>query len=147
MATLRVGVDSSVMVAAVCAWHEHHAASLSELESRLARGQHLLVPAHSLAETYAVLTRLPPPHRLAGVDAWRLVQHNFINAASVIGLAPDEYPSVIEALAREAITGGQTYDALIAQACVVARADLILTFNRRHFERVAPHLPVVVPGT
>jgi predicted nucleic acid-binding protein len=51
------------MVAAVCEWHEHHSAATTEIERRLSRGERRMVPAHALAEAYAVLTRLPPPLR------------------------------------------------------------------------------------
>jgi hypothetical protein len=51
------------MVAAVCFWHEHHAAAVAEIKRRLEHGEQLAVAAHALAETYAVLTRL---HRHVG---------------------------------------------------------------------------------
>jgi predicted nucleic acid-binding protein len=65
------------MVAAVCTWHEHHAAAAAEIEGRLERQEQLAVPAPALVETYAVLTRLPAPHRVSAADAWTLVKVNF----------------------------------------------------------------------
>src|SRR5439155_4456381 len=61
--------DTSCLVAAVCAWHEHHAAAAREIERRLAAGEPMIVAAPALVESYAVLTRLPPPHRLRPADA------------------------------------------------------------------------------
>jgi len=52
-------VDTSCMVAAVCTWHEHHAAAAGEIERRLGRGERMAIPAPALVEAYAVLTRLP----------------------------------------------------------------------------------------
>lgn len=69
--------DTGVMVAAVCGWHEHHRRAVRALEARLAGGDTLVVAASALIETYAVLTRLPPPHRLAPGDAGTLVHANF----------------------------------------------------------------------
>ena len=43
----------------------------------MADGQELILAAHSLAETYAVLTRLPPPNRLRGKDALALIEENW----------------------------------------------------------------------
>lgn len=57
------------MVAAVCTWHEHHDRAAREIEQRLRRGEKMLVAGPALVESYAVLTRLPPPHRLSPVDA------------------------------------------------------------------------------
>jgi len=47
------------MVAALCAWHEHHERAIHEIERRLAQGELLIGAAPALVETYAVLTRLP----------------------------------------------------------------------------------------
>ena len=44
----------------------------------------LAVAAHALVETYAVLTRLPAPHRLAPADAWTLIDTNFARASRVL---------------------------------------------------------------
>ena len=49
-----ITADTSVLVAGFASWHESHAAAREAL--RCAR-----VVAHSLVETYSVLTRLPPP--------------------------------------------------------------------------------------
>jgi hypothetical protein len=53
-------VDTSIVVAAFASWHENHAAADRALD-----GKTRLV-AHCAIETFSVLTRLPPPHRVAG---------------------------------------------------------------------------------
>ena len=63
-------LDTSCMIAAVCGWHEQHRSAAAEIERRFDGGEHLSVAAHALSEAYAVLTRLPAPHRLAPTDAW-----------------------------------------------------------------------------
>jgi predicted nucleic acid-binding protein len=57
------------MVAALCAWHEHHTRALAELDRRIDAGEHLVVAGPAVVETYAVLTRLPAPYRLSARDA------------------------------------------------------------------------------
>ena len=74
------------MVAAVCSWHERHAVVAAELERRLAARGRLAIPAHALVEAYAVLTRLPAPHRIAPADAWAVLSANFVEPAKVIAL-------------------------------------------------------------
>src|SRR6266508_3274050 len=80
-------LDTSCMVAAVCTWHERHLAAVGAIERRLERGGRLAIAAHALVETYAVLTRLPAPHRLAPADAWALVKANFVDSATVVALS------------------------------------------------------------
>ena len=50
--------------------------------------------------------------------------------------------------AKDAVTGGRTYDAVIARCARRAGASTLLTFNARHFLSFATgELAVVVPGT
>ena len=127
-------LDTSCMVAAVCTWHERHLAAAKEIERRLDRGERMAVAAHSLAETYAVLTRLPAPHRLAPADAWALVKANFVDHAAVAALDAAAYSTLLQRLAAIGIGGGRTYDGLIGECARRAKVDALLTFNLRHFE-------------
>ena len=93
-------LDTSCMVAAVCGWHVRHAAAAAEIERRLDRGERMAIAAHAIAETYAVLTRLPAPHRLAPSDAWTLVRANFVDNASLVTLDGPAHVAVLEASCR-----------------------------------------------
>lgn len=137
-------LDTSVMVAAVSTWHQHHAAALSELERRLSAGDEMVVAGHSAAEAYAVLTRLPAPHRMSVDDAARLILVNFVENADVIALDVAGYRSLLDRARTLGIGGGQTYDLVIAESARLADVPLLLTFNDQHFRRV-PDLEIVVP--
>jgi len=141
-----LALDTSCMVAAVCSWHEHHTAAITEIEKRLGRGERLAVAAPSILETYAVLTRLPSPHRLAPSDAWTLVKANFIEHATVVALNGSAYTRVLNRLAAAGVGGGQTYDAVIAACARQAKAGALLTFNRRHFDPPPDGVAIVVPS-
>ena len=134
------------MVAAVCGWHERHAAAANALEARLDRGDQLVVAAHALAETYAVLTRFPSPHRLAPEDAWTLVEANFVTGARVTALSARDYVRLIANLAGSGMAGGRTYDAIIADCARRAGADTLMTFNPRHFDPAPPGVEIIVPS-
>src|SRR5262245_39250429 len=103
------------MIAAVCEWHEGHAAALNEIERRLDEGERMAVPAHALAETYAVLTRLPAPHRLAPADAWHLIDENFAKSTMVVALPAKTYTAVMRKAVAQSVAGGRIYDALIGE--------------------------------
>ncbi len=45
------------------------------------------MPAPALVEAYAVLTRLPSPHRLSPADAWKLVKVNFVENSRIVALS------------------------------------------------------------
>ena len=133
------------MVAAVCAWHVRHAAAAAEIERRLDRGERLVIAAHAIAETYAVLTRLPAPHRLSPADAWTLVRTNFVDNAALVTLDGPAHVAVLARLAGAGLGGGRTYDGLIAACAEVSRAKALLTFNSRHFDPPPRGVTIVEP--
>lgn len=139
-------LDTSCMVAAVCGWHVRHAAATSEIERRLGRGQRMAIAVHAIAETYAVLTRLPPPHRLAPADAWTLVRTNFVEHATLVTLDAPAHVAVLDQLAGAGIGGGRTYDGLIAACAEASHARALLTFNSRHFDPPPRGVTIVEPA-
>jgi predicted nucleic acid-binding protein len=134
------------MVAAVCTWHVRHAAAAAEIERRLGWGERMAIAAHGIAETYAVLTRLPPPHRLAPADAWTLVRTNFVDHAALVTLDGPAHVAVLSQLARAGVGGGRAYDELIAACAEVSHAKALLTFNSRHFDPPPRAVALVEPS-
>jgi len=127
-------VDTSCMVAAVCSWHERHCAAVAAIEARFDRGDTLVVAAHALLETYAVLTRLPAPYRLSGIDSWAFIKANFVDLGSVAAPSGQQYVDLIDGLAKHGVVGGRSYDALIATSLAGNGVRELLTFNTKHFE-------------
>lgn len=139
--------DTSCMVAAVCGWHEHHEAAHKEIERRLGLGEPMIMAAPALVETYAVLTRLPPPHRLSAADAYALLSTNFMSSVRIIALDPKSYRNLLRRLSESHVGGGKTYDAVIAECARKAQANALLTFNESDFHAVVEQgLEIVTPG-
>jgi predicted nucleic acid-binding protein len=135
------------MVSALCAWHEHHAAAVDEISRRLEQRQPLIVAAPALIEAYAVLTRLPPPHRLGPDDALALLEANFLEPAKVLTLDGRAYRALLRSAPGQSIVGGRVYDAVIVECAIKGGATALLTFNERDFAPVAPPgLEIVVPA-
>ena len=139
-------LDTSCMIAAVCSWHERHQPVLAAIEARLNRGERIAVAAHALVETYAVLTRLPAPHRLAPADAWALVKANFVDHATVVTLDGQGHVVLLGRLAAMGIGGGRSCDAVIAACAGQAKAEAILTLDRRHFDPPPKGVAVIDPS-
>ncbi len=121
------------MIAAVCGWHTHHRATAEEISRRLAAGQELVVAAPALIEAYAVLTRLPAPHRLSAADAFAVLDANFIVKRRVVALDSRAYVEVLSAARLRATYGGRTYDAVIARCAAKVQATTLLTLNHDDF--------------
>lgn len=139
--------DTSCMIAAVCSWHEHHEAAAYEIESRLAGRARMIVAAPALIEGYAVLTRLPPPHRLSPQTALTLLENNFLKLGSVIALNAKSYQRLLLGAPKNNVAGGRAYDAVIGACAEQAKASTVLTFNARDFAALGQHYDIVVPGT
>lgn len=134
------------MVAALCAWHEHHTRALAELDRRIDAGEHLVVAGAAAVETYAVLTRLPAPYRLSARDAHSLISASFLDSTDIVVLDGAGYRGLIDRALALDVSGATVYDLVIAECARAAGADSLLTFNARHFDRLADHaLSVVVP--
>jgi len=131
-------VDTSVIVAALLSWHERHEDAFRALEALLASNDGIVLPAPALVEAYSVMTRLPPPHRLAPKDAFALLEESFRGAATVVQLTPEEVWLFLQNLAEAGVHGGQTYDGQIVACAARQGAQEILTLNPRDFERLAP---------
>lgn len=103
-----VAVDTSVAVPLLVANHGHH-----DQVAAWAQGRTLCLSGHAAAETYAVLTRLPGDARLSAADAVQLIDENF---ARPIVLSAAMARRFHRECADRAVTGGATYDALVALA-------------------------------
>ncbi len=137
-------VDTSVLVAALLAWHESHEPARDALLDAL-RGA-LVVPAPALAEAYSVMTRLPAPHRISPADACELLSGSLERRAKVVGLSEKETWRFLHRNASDGVAGGSTYDALILACARKGGAKRVLTLDRRDFLRLAiGEIEVVVP--
>ncbi|MDD2459864.1 MAG: PIN domain-containing protein [Kiritimatiellia bacterium] len=136
-------LDTSVLVAAMVAAHPAHARSVRFLERALAGRCESCVSTHSLAEIYAVLTRMPTSPRISPDVARRLVHDNLeTGAARLVALDATDYLAVLDRMAQSGFAGGVIYDALIVQAACKAKADEIITLNEADFARLCSGLPI-----
>jgi len=104
-------------VAALAAWHEAHDAAADALAGVEA------IPAHALAEAYSVLTRLPAPMRMPPEPVVEFLARRF--PQPWLALDAPEIKAFVEDAPGSGITGGATYDALIAATARASGATLV----------------------
>ncbi len=85
-------------------------------------GRRLHLCGHAVAETYAVLTRLPSGLRATPADAARLLAARFEEALHPLAATTRDLPTL---LAAAGLAGGATYDALVALAARDHGATLV----------------------
>jgi predicted nucleic acid-binding protein len=138
--------DTCMLIPIMQEWHEHHARAVAELQRRLASGEQMFLSAHSLAECYSVVTRLPRPFRIPPRPAWEIMRGTFVNRGTLVGLAPRRYLELMDELAASGVGGGRVYDAIIAATARDANVGSVVTFNVRHFTGLVPGLGVAEPA-
>ena len=125
--------DTSVLVPVFYEDHQHHEASL-DLFLRFRR-QEACCGAHSLAEVYSTLTRMPGKHRVTPDQAMLFVE-NILERLTVVALTSEEYASGLRSWALTGVAGGTVYDALLASCALKAKAERIYSWNVRHYEQL-----------
>jgi predicted nucleic acid-binding protein len=129
--------DTSVLVPVFIDQHIHHEASLRAYLK--ADKKHDCCGAHSLAEVYSTLTRLPPSHR-ASADQAMLFLEDMERRMTFIALDAEEYWAAIADAATTGVVGGLTYDALLGRCALKARAETIYTWNVGHFQQLGTNV-------
>lgn len=134
---MRYFFDSSVLVPVFISGHEHHQRSL-DVFSAAGRSSGYC-GAHSLAEVYSSLTRLPGKYRAAPEQALLFLE-TILERLNVITLSPVDYVAAIREAAEIGIEGGAVYDALLGACAVKANVDVLYTWNARDFSRLSPNV-------
>lgn len=124
--------DTSVLVPIFYGEHIHHQPSL-HLFVRFNRSN-ASCGAHSLAEVYSTLTRMPGRDRVSPEQAM-LFLGNIRERLSVVALTGNEYADALETFSALGIVGGAIYDALLARCAIKAKAEAIYTWNLRHYQQ------------
>ncbi len=129
--------DTSVLLPVFLEDHEHHAACLRTfLKADKMIG---CFGAHSLAELYATATRLPGRQRLSGEQVLLFLE-NVVDRLTMVSLTGPEYYQAVKAAAANGIVGGTIYDALLAHCALKAEAQIIYTWNIKHFQQLSPQV-------
>ena len=123
-------LDTSVLVAVFYGDHIHHKPSL-ELFIQLDRDTGCC-GAHSLAELFSTLTRMPGKYRI-GAEQAMLFIGNIRERLATVALDGDEYADALGTAAARGIVGGTIYDALLAHCALKAQSETIYTWNERHY--------------
>jgi len=134
---VRVFLDTSILIAANDSEHKDYIRSVPLLAA--ATPTTTSCGAHTLAETYAVLSRLPGSKQHRPEFASALVDQ-MIARMTVVTLTGEEYVETIHSAAKARHAGGMIYDALLLACARKVNAERIYTWNLRHFRMIAPDL-------
>lgn len=127
--------DTSILVAAVLSGHQQHHLAKPWLVKAIKGKLEMFVCNHTLAELYAVLTKLPYTPKIQPSNALMLIEHNVIKVGSMVNLTTRDYHHVLQEMSQDHLSRGLTYDRLIYRAAIKSGANKILTLNKKDFDR------------
>ena len=112
-----LAADTSFAVAAFASWHEKHEPARQALDE----GASLV--DHCALETYAILTRLPPPHRAPAAIVRDYLAGQF--PGQFLRLSGGAYRQYVFGLAELGISGGSAWDALVAATALAHQGRIV----------------------
>jgi predicted nucleic acid-binding protein len=127
--------DTSVLVAAFWRGHPQHEASLKLVSA--ANKKKAACAAHSLAEVYATMTALPVKDVIPPEQALLFVQE-VRDRFTIVALNEHDYFETIEQAAARGLSSERVYDALLLRCAAKVKAEVIYTWNLKHFLTVSP---------
>jgi predicted nucleic acid-binding protein len=134
---MRAFLDTSVLVPVFYGDHPHHAASLA-IFTKFSKAQ-ASCGAHSLAEVYSTLTRMPGRFRVSGEQVMLFIG-SIRERLAVVSLDADEYADTLQSFAALGVAGGAIYDAILAGCALKSKADTLYTWNLRHYGQFGPEI-------
>lgn len=138
---MREFFDTSVLVAAFLGDHPHHKASADVFADTAKK--HSSCGVHTLAELYSTLTSLPLKPMIAP-EQTMLFLADVRSRLSLIALDETEYFETIDQTAGRRISGGRVYDALLLRCARKAKANVIYTWDLKHFRQLAPDIASMI---
>lgn len=140
---MKVLYDTSVLIAALLVGHSNHSAAFKALKMAQTKKVYGYLSAHSLAELYSVLTRLPKPLQVSTDEVQTLIS-DLVQYLEVVPLVAEDYFEAITKMVTLKLSEGGIFDALIAQAALKAEVDGLITLNPKDFMRLGKAIALLV---
>ncbi len=132
---MREFFDTSVLIAAFWGGHPNHQLSVKVLGA--AHKKQSACALHTLAEAYAAMTALPVKPMLPPEQVLLFVEE-VRDRLTLVTLNESEYFAAIEKIAGRGFTSGRVYDALLLRCAAKVKAQIIYTWNLKHFQAIDP---------
>jgi predicted nucleic acid-binding protein len=132
---MREFFDTSVLVAAFWSDHRDHDASLRRVAT--ANKKKSACALHTLAEVYSTMTALPIKDLIPPDQAFIFIEE-VRSRFTIVALNEAEYAETIQQSAERGLVSGRVYDALLLRCAAKAKAEVIYTWNVKHFRAIDP---------
>ena len=128
--------DTSVLVASFWRGHRDHESSLKLVAA--ANKKKSACALHTLAEVYASMTALPVKDVIPPEQVLLFVQE-VRDRFTIVTLDESEYFGTIQETASRGFASGRVYDALLLRCAAKVKAEVVYTWNLKHFKAIDPN--------
>jgi predicted nucleic acid-binding protein len=132
---LKLFFDTNVLMAGLVESHVAHGRAYPWLEKVFADKAEGYCSTHSLAELYSIVTSIPHRPPITSQETKKSLDR-VCQFFTLVPLGVNDYKEVVDWMVSLNIRGGGIYDALHARAALKAKADVLLTLNKKHFIRL-----------
>lgn len=129
--------DTSVLISAFWRQHPGHDAAIAAFQSGPQAST--FCGLHSLGEFYSTMTGFPARDRFKPAQVALLIEE-IRKRSTLVALTEQDYAIVIDRAAERGFTSGIVYDALLLRSAEKVDADVIYTWNLKHYRSIAPAL-------
>jgi predicted nucleic acid-binding protein len=130
--------DTGVLLAASERSHPHYGEARPALLRVIGGQDKGFISAHSIAELYAALTRLPVHPRIQPVEALQIVNENVLPNFESVSIKRRDYVEALQMAANAGLCGARIHHALMLGCAAKCEPDRIYTFNLADFRLLAP---------
>ena len=135
---MRCFFDTSVLVAASVRQHPHFKRADAKLRRCIAGKDTGLVHSHSLLEFHSAMTQLPKGLAVPPEEVNLILKDGILPHVACRALSPAKVAEVQRLAAQAGLIGGIIYDFFHLVAAREMKAEVVWTFNVRHFEAIVP---------
>lgn len=134
--TKKVFFDTSVLIPAFAESHPNHKECFSILEKSIDKKMEVVTSSHALLEFYSVFSRLPLKTRISPLEIKEIIEKNIYPNFKIIPLEEKDYKEVISQVSSLGLSGGIVYDLFHYISARKAKANTILTYNEKDFQKI-----------
>jgi predicted nucleic acid-binding protein len=122
---MNVFLDTTVLVAASAQHHPHYSRAFPVLQRVAAGHDRGFISTHSIAETFAALTRLPVEPRVQPTEAAQIITDNLLPHFECVPVDQKDYLDAMSTMTKGGWTGAKIYDALLLRCAAKCGVDRI----------------------
>lgn len=129
--------DTSVIVAGSLSDHSHYTFANPWLNAAQVKNFTSYLSTHALAEIYATFTSYPRQPPLLPDFANAFLRKDILSVFLHVELGLNDYKLALERVSLRGAKSGAIYDALHIQAAIKKKCHAVVTFNEKHFAKLA----------